>query len=44
MMLDQLRRLLCRVLSHKWHGEMAGEPVVPLFLVCTRCGKWERSR
>lgn len=36
-------RLRCRLIGHSWVGETRASPVVPLFWVCRRCGKWERA-
>lgn len=35
-------RLRCWLLGHRWVGEHRATPVIPLFAVCGRCGKWER--
>jgi len=40
---ERLRRWVCLHLGHNWRQDHA-EPVVPLFLVCRRCGKWDRLR
>lgn len=38
---ERLRRLLCRLLGHRW---MDGGGSVMSFPCCSRCGKWERWR
>lgn len=34
-------RLWCRLLGHDFVGTSA-PPVIDLFFLCRRCGKWER--
>lgn len=35
-------RFRCWLLGHRWVGEHRADPVIPLFIACRRCGKWER--
>lgn len=35
-------RLRCWLFGHSWVGERRADPVITLFVVCRRCGKWER--
>lgn len=35
-------RLWCRVFGHRVHLEERSTPVIPVFWVCTRCGKFGR--
>jgi hypothetical protein len=35
-------RFRCWALGHRWVGEHRADPVIPLFIVCARCGKFER--
>ena len=37
-----IRRALCFLLAHDWRLDARGEPVVQLFMVCRRCGRWRR--
>ena len=39
---EQLKRRWCRIWGHNWHHDDRGAPVINLFAVCRRCGKWTR--
>lgn len=36
------RRAWCSLVGHTWLEESRAAPVIPLFFVCGRCGKWRR--
>lgn len=36
------RRMWCRLFGHRWCADDRADPVIPLFAVCRRCGKYER--
>ena len=39
---ERWRRWLCRTFGHRWIAEKRAEPVIPVFALCRRCGKFER--
>lgn len=41
-LVDRFNRWVCRWYGHDWRDDDRGAPVIPLFVVCVRCGKWSR--
>lgn len=39
---ERWRRWLCRNFGHVFKLDDRGAPVIPVFAVCSRCGKFER--
>ncbi len=39
---ERFRRWVCRWYGHHWAHDDRGAPVINLFAVCRRCGKWTR--
>lgn len=42
MMPTAWRLWWCRYFGHRWTEDNRGDPVIPAFIVCVRCGKWQR--
>jgi hypothetical protein len=36
-------RLWCRLFGHVAHLEQRADPVIPMFWICNRCGKFGRT-
>lgn len=39
---ERWRRFVCRQVEHDFRQDSSGAPVIPLFVVCRRCGNFYR--